>query len=564
MFLLDNPHLILFMLEFALILGASKLLGLVFKRFKQPTITADLLIGLILGPTILRRFSPAVSQLLFPVDHTQFLMLETIAWTGIFFMLLETGLEVNFASIWRQKKQAGIIAVSGIAIPLLICFLAVSLLPDKYLLPNTNKTLFAMFVAVTMTISAMPIAIRALYDLDILKSDMGFLIVSALTINDFIGWILFTIVLGVYTHGSADLLYILKFVFLTVAFVGGSFFFLRKHVNTIIQRIKGQYEDGIGLTISFITILGMVFGAITLAIGLHALLGFFLAGLIVGGSEFLSEKERHVINKMVYSIFVPFFFVIIGLKMDFLADFDFGLLLLMTLVSVLSKFFGAWIGTIISKNPAKDRFPIAVAHTAGGEMQIVLGMLALETKLISQSIFIAIVGGAIISTILLGPWLSYVLKLRQKSIFHSLFKKEFIFTCDQCGSQEDMIHFLADKASKLVRIPVQEIAENILQRENSMSTALGHHLAIPHARIDHLKKPLILFANSPQPIEWNSPDGLPVHMVFLVLTPAEQSTVQLLILRDIANLFKNPKFSEKLIHIHQTPLIWQCFKEAFN
>ncbi|MBP7564269.1 MAG: PTS sugar transporter subunit IIA, partial [Candidatus Cloacimonetes bacterium] len=81
---------------------------------------------------------------------------------------------------------------------------------------------------------------------------------------------------------------------------------------------------------------------------------------------------------------------------------------------------------------------------------------------------------------------------------------------------------------------------------------------------DHLKKPLILFANSPQPIEWNSPDGLPVHMVFLVLTPAEQSTVQLLILRDIANLFKNPKFSEKLIHIHQTPLIWQCFKEAFN
>lgn len=560
MFLLDSPHLIIFLLEFALILGASKLLGLLFQKFKQPTITADLLIGLILGPTILKRISPEISTFLFPTDHTQFLMLETIAWTGIFFLLLETGLEVNFSSIWKQKKQASVIAISGIVIPIIICFACLSFMPTKYLAPGTSMTIFCSFVAVILTISAMPIAIRALYDLDILKSDLGFLIVSALTINDFIGWILFTIILGVFTHGSPDILYILKFIILTVAFAGGSLFFLRKKINLIIGSIKNKSEDGIGLTISFITFLGMIFGAITLAIGLHALLGFFLAGIVVGGSEYLSEQERQVINRMVYSIFVPFFFVIIGLKIDFLADFNVYLLLFITILGVLSKFLGAWLGAFLGKNPKKDWLPIAVAHTAGGEMQIVIGMLALETGLISKAIFVAIVGGAILSTIVLGPWLSFVLRLRQQFNFLSIFKKEYILDDFQVNTKSEALLKLAKRASDLTKVPLEIIIENIKNREELMSTALGRHLAIPHARLDNVKRPLVLFAKSDNPLDWNSPDGLPVHLIFLVITPLDQTNVQLKLLRNIALLFKSNELTSAIRTTQTANEAWLIFK----
>lgn len=564
MFLLDNPHLIIFLLEFALILGASKLLGLFFKKINQPTITADLLIGLLLGPSVLRRISPTLSSFLFPVDHTQFLMLETIAWTGIFFMLLETGLEVNFASIWRQKQQASIIALSGILIPLFLCFCAVYLLPDKYLVPDTSKFLFSLFVAITLTISAMPIAIRALYDLNILKSDMGFLIVSALTINDFIGWILFTIVLGIFTYGSADLFYIFKFISLTLIFVLGIFFFLRKPINLTLKKIKNQENDSIGLSISFITILGMIFGAITLSIGLHALLGFFLAGIIVGGSEYLSEKERNVINKMVYSIFVPFFFVIIGLKIDFFKDFNLWLLLYITIVGVLSKFIGAYTGTLISKNTAKDRVPIAVAHTAGGEMQIVIGMLALESGLISQSIFIAIIGGAVLSTIILGPWLSFSLKLRDTLNFISLFKKEYIIESDHFTDKEELLSIMSEKACTLLKTDSAMIYDNVLKREDSMSTAIGNHIAIPHARLDNIKKPIILFARSQQGIEWDAPDGQPVYIIFLIITSNEQSTLQLKILREIVMMFKTKDLVNQLRNLTNIRDSWSIIKQSQN
>ncbi len=564
MFLLDNPHLIIFLLEFALILGASKLLGLFFKKINQPTITADLLIGLMLGPSVLRRLSPTLSSFLFPVDHTQFLMLETIAWTGIFFMLLETGLEVNFASIWRQKQQASIIAVSGILIPLFLCFSAVYLLPDRYLVPDTSKFLFSLFVAITLTISAMPIAIRALYDLNILKSDMGFLIVSALTINDFIGWILFTIVLGIFSSGSANLFYILKFISLTLIFVLGIFFFLRKPINLTLKKIKTQETDSIGLSISFITIIGMIFGAITLAIGLHALLGFFLAGIIVGGSEYLSEKERNVINKMVYSIFVPFFFVIIGLKIDIFKDFNLWLLLYIIIVGVLSKFIGAYTGTLISKNTAKDRVPIAVAHTAGGEMQIVIGMLALESGLISQSIFIAIIGGAVLSTIILGPWLSFALKLRDSLNFISLFRKEYIVESDEINDKDSLLQLMAQKASTILKGDHESIYQSIVKREESMSTAIGNHIAIPHARLEKAKKPIILFARSQQGIEWNSPDGKPVYIIFLIITSNEQSTLQLKILREIVMMFKGKELVQELRQLSDSQDSWRLIKNNLS
>lgn len=546
---LDNPHLIVFMLEFAVILGLSKLLGILFQKIKQPTITADLLIGILLGPTVLRKIWPDGSLFLFPEDHIQTLMLETIAWTGIFFLLLETGLEVNFASIWKQKKQAGIIALSGIFFPLLICFLALYLIiPDKYLLTETSRVMFSLFVAVTLTISAMPVAIRALYDLNILKSDMGFLVVSALTINDFIGWILFTIILGIYSHGSPDFLYILKIFTVTIFFAGGSLIFLRKYVNQSISFIKNKLEDGIGMTISLITITGMLFGAITLSIGLHALLGFFLAGLIAGGSELLTEKERHVINKMVYAIFVPFFFVNIGLKIDFLKDFNPWLMLFITILGVLSKYFGAWIGTIFSKNKKNDRVPIAVAHTAGGEMQIVVGILALESGLISQGIFIAIVGGAILSTILLGPWLSWVLKLRRTYDLASLFRKDLILDCQDLKTREEIIQTLSIHAATKLKMDFHTIQEAIFSRENLMSTAIGNNLAIPHARLQKLKKPLILFLKSENDIEWNAMDGLPVHFIFLIITPEDQNTLQLKLLRDISLIFKSPL---NLLHLKQ-------------
>src|SRR5262249_28800982 len=153
-----------------LLLGLSRLGGEVLSSFRQPALTAELLVGIILGPTVLGRFFPQVHAVLFPEDIVQKTMFETVAWLGAFFFLMEAGLEIDFSSAWRQKGEALTIALAGLIVPLGLGFGCSWFLPDRYLVDPGHKVLFTLFMATILTVSAMPIAIRALHDLKLAKT----------------------------------------------------------------------------------------------------------------------------------------------------------------------------------------------------------------------------------------------------------------------------------------------------------------------------------------------------------------------------------------------------------
>ena len=103
---MKDHHIFIFLLQIFLLLGLSRLGGEIFNRFKQPALTAEIFVGICLGPTILGRFAPSFHAVLFPDNPIQNTMLETITWMGAFFLLLETGLEIDFSSAWRQRGDA--------------------------------------------------------------------------------------------------------------------------------------------------------------------------------------------------------------------------------------------------------------------------------------------------------------------------------------------------------------------------------------------------------------------------------------------------------------------------
>ncbi|MCD8479838.1 MAG: cation:proton antiporter [Candidatus Cloacimonetes bacterium] len=163
-------------------------MGYFFLRMKQSSVTAEILVGIILGPAILGKFAPAIHSYIFPDDAIQRSMLETIAWFGNFFLLMEAGLEINFSRVWQQRGDALKLSAVDLVLPIILCFGPIYLLPSHYLVDPSHRLMFALFVAAVMTISALPVAIRVMRDLNILKTDVGFLILSALTINDIAGW----------------------------------------------------------------------------------------------------------------------------------------------------------------------------------------------------------------------------------------------------------------------------------------------------------------------------------------------------------------------------------------
>jgi Kef-type K+ transport system membrane component KefB len=259
---ITEHNLTLFLIQFGLLLGICKLVGYLFERMKQSSVTAELLVGILLGPTILGKVAPGIQASLFPNDQVQRSMLETIAWVGNFFLLMETGLEVNFSRIWRQKTQALKISTADLIIPILISFLPMYFLPERYLNAPDQRLLFALFMSAIMTISALPVAIRGLRDMNILKTDVGFLIISALTINDIVGWVFFTIILGMFAHGSIEFGYVGQLILLTVGFTVLSLTIVKHLVDRSVSFLHKHVDNESGLKVTFIILLGVLFGGV--------------------------------------------------------------------------------------------------------------------------------------------------------------------------------------------------------------------------------------------------------------------------------------------------------------
>jgi Kef-type K+ transport system membrane component KefB len=564
MHFINEQNILVFLVQIFLLLGLARGLGEAFRRWKQPALTAEILIGIILGPTILGRLLPGVYQAIFPPDPIQQNMLETVGWIGVLFLLLETGLEVDFSSAWRQRGDALKIALTDIVVPVVIGFGASMLLPDGYLAQPGHRIAFALFMAMVLAISAMPVAARALYDLNLSKTDLGFLIMSAMSVNDIIGWLLFTLVLSFSTQGHPNVARILAIFVGTIGFAVFCLTVGRRLANGVVLELRRREMPQPGAALTFIVLLGVLCGAITQWLGIHALFGFFLAGIMAGEAKELSERTRQIVSQMVYAVFVPLFFTSIGLKIDFAAHFNWLLVVFVAVIGIGSRYLGAWLGVRLTELPRSNRAAIAVAHTPGGAMEIIVGLLALEYGLITQAVFVAIVFGALVSSIILGPWLSYSISRRKEVSILEFFSRASIRADMKVTTREQAIRELSDLAAAQERVhEAHDIYAAVMERENEMSTALEGGLAIPHARFQRMLRPIIVFGRSLTGIEdWDAPDGQHIHFVFLVLAPP-YSDAQVQILAHIVRTMQEPEIREQLIQVEDADAIWSIFSRAF-
>lgn len=554
-------HLFHFLIQVFLLLGLSRALAEVFRRFHQPAITAEILVGVLLGPTLLGRFWPGIHLALFPDNPVSHTMLETVAWVGILFFLLNNGLEMDFSSAWRQKKDALTIALSDVILPIVIAFIPCMFLPDSFLTDPSRRILFALFAATIMTISAMPVTARVLGELNIFKTDMGFMIMCALSINDLIGWVIFTQVLGIFTQDSVQWGMTLSMIFWTLAFTAMALTLGRRWADAAIQRIYRHNLPEPGSSLTFVCLVGMLCGALTIHIGIHALFGFFIAGILTGESRALPGKTRHVISQMVHAIFIPLFFAGIGLRVDFFANFNIWLAAFFFAIGTFGRFYGAWVGVNLSKQSKEDRTLIAIAHTPGGEMQIVVSLLALEYGLLTEQVFVAIIFGAVLSSMVLGPWMAWALRRRRAGGIQAILLDDVIAQL-KSNTRNDAIRELCESSCNLNGLDdPQEVTEVVIAREESMSTAIGHGVAVPHGRVPGLKQSIVAFGRSADGIEWNAADGVDAKLIFLVLTSSEDPS-QLQILRAIALAVRSEKTRSELIEARSPDHIRRIFREA--
>ena len=531
---MEEHHLLIFLVQVFLLLGLARGFGEILRRWGHPPLIGEILIGVALGPTLLGRAFPELAGTIFPADPIQESMLDTVSQIGVLFLLLETGLEVDASAAWRQRGPALRIGIVGVLVPLALGFAFSLGLPERYLVDPDQRVIFALFLGTTMAISAMVIIARVLHDLDLVKSDLGLLTLCGYAINDILAWVIFSLVIATATHGVVSPASIAPFLLFTLVFTALSLTLGRRLADRAIDYINAQRPDNPGAVLSFVCCLGLLWGAITQWLELTALFGFFLAGVMAGEARQLSERTRHALSQMVHAIFVPLYFASIGLRIDFFANFDLFLVVFVSVVSIAGKFLGAWLGALGPGVSREDRLSLGIAFTPSGVTGIVVAGVALELGILSNPVFVAIVFSTLVSSLLVGPWLAWSIRRRRELDILDFLPRDAVVPDLRSTQRDAAIRELCDTVADRTALDARQLADAVRDREALMGTATGHAMAVPHARLPGLQQPIIAFGRSVAGIDWDTPDGQEVHLVFLVVTPENENGLQLQILAALA------------------------------
>jgi len=562
---LNEQNILIFLVQILVLLGTAKLLGGLFRRWGWPELAGEILTGLLLGPTILGHAFECGQAPLFPANVTQQTMLETVSWFGVLFLLLTTGFEVNISTAWKQGKASLIIGSVGVLVPLGIGCAVFMWLPSSYWGENATRLTFTLFLATAASISAIAVIAKVLHDLEILKSDLGLVTLSSFVVNDVLGWLIFTVALGLVSQtAQMDVSGTMKVIFEILLFGTVCLTIGSKVVGVIVKRLKESSLPQPATILTFITCLAMLCGAITQWIGIHAILGFFLAGIMAGNTPEVSERTREIVSQMVHAVFVPIFFATIGIKIDFIANMDLFLVVVFLAVAAGGKFIGAWISAVMAKFSKDDSLSIGIAFIPGGAMEIVLGMLALELKLISEPVFVAVVFAALSSSIAVGPLLAWSLKRRKAVETNKFLARKAIKLDIEGKSRWEVIPELGRLiAATSSGLDPNIIADAAVHREKIMGTGLEKGIAVPHARLKNLETPIVAFGRSRAGIDWDARDGLPAHFVFLILTPENEQGAQVQILASIARCMLDPEIQEKVMASESIEDVFEILNRAF-
>lgn len=407
------PHeaVVHLLIQLSVMLLMARLFAEIARRLKQPAVVGEILAGIILGPTIMGMVHPEWFALLFPPGAVSGVVLSGMVQVAVVMLLFIAGLEVDLHIVWQQGKVAVVTSLFGLVIPFGIGFIFPYYYPKFFgIADNSSVFIFALFMGTAMAITALPVIVRILMDTNLFKTRMGLLVVASAMIDDTIGWLIFSLILGMIGK-TAEGLPIISTAILTLAFTGIMLTVGRGLINRILPWMnKNLAWPGGVLSVSLaFCFLGASF---TEYIGIHAVFGAFIMGVCIGDSEHFSERAKEIVHQFINNIFAPLFFVSIGLRVNFVANFDPMLTLVIIVIAFVGKVVGCGLGTRLGGATWREALAAGFGMNARGAMEIILGLVALENGLINEKVFVSLVIMALVTSMTSGPLMKRILNAK--------------------------------------------------------------------------------------------------------------------------------------------------------
>jgi Kef-type K+ transport system membrane component KefB/nucleotide-binding universal stress UspA family protein len=397
--------------EIVLLIVAGRLLGEVMLRLGQPAVMGQLVAGLLLGPSMLGLLWPDAQHVLFPKAPEQKAMLDGIAQFGILLLLLLAGMETELSLVRDVRRAAISASVTGITLPFVCGFALGYVLPEN-LLPDPGKRLVtALFFGTALSISSVKIVASVVRDMGFVRRNVGQVILASAIVDDTIGWIIIAITFGIAGQTSFSWMAVATNVLGTLIFLALSFTIGRQLVFRLIQFTNDHFRGEAPVIAAILVVMG-IFALITQLIGVHTVLGAFVAGILVGESPILTEEIDRQLRGLVAGLFMPVFFGLAGLTADLtvlkdkeLALLTVGLVAIASFGKAIGAFTGGWFGGLT----ARESTALAMGMNARGSTEVIVATIGLSMGVLSQNLFTMIVAMALMTTIAMPPTLRWAL-----------------------------------------------------------------------------------------------------------------------------------------------------------
>ena len=354
---------------------------------------------------------PDVQHALFPKNPEQKAMIDGISQFGILLLLLLAGMETDLKLV-RQKGRASLYAsLMGIVIPF-ICGVALGeALPDS-MLPDPEKRLItSLFLGTALSIASVKIVAMVVREMNFMRRVVGQVILASAIIDDSVGWIIVSIIFSLALQGSVELLSLAQSVVGTIAFMLASLTIGRRAVFFTIRWVNDHLVSEFAVVTAILCIMDIM-ALITHLIGVHTVLGAFVAGILVGESPILTRHIDEQLRGLITAFFAPVFFGIAGLTADLtiMADPKIALFTVgLVLVASIGKFGGAFLGAELGGLTRREGLALACGMNARGSTEVIIATVGLSMGALNQDLFTMIVAMAVITTTAMPPTLRWAL-----------------------------------------------------------------------------------------------------------------------------------------------------------
>lgn len=376
------------LLVILVVAGLGRLLS---RGLRQPAVFGELLLGMVLGSFI----SLGILVIATPAQAP----ISDIAGIGILLLLFSTGLGLNFEEFKRLEVASSIVAISGVVLPFVLGYFAALWFGFSHLV--------ALFVGVALVATSIGVGASILTELRMLRTRLGTLIMGAAVIDDVIGVVMMSVLIGVVATGAVPLSEMFLFVSLAILFFVVSLTVGIKLFRKLSEKLTLGRENLLMLGL----IVVLVFGLVTQGIGLAAIIGAFVAGLVVGQSHYARRLREHV-SLIGGSFFIPIFFVTMGMNFNLGALASVGIFgAALVAVAIIGKVVGCGLGAKASKFSGSESFVVGIAMIPRAGVELVLLKLGLDHGIIGADIASAILVMVLVTTLVTPPALWKALKM---------------------------------------------------------------------------------------------------------------------------------------------------------